>query len=198
MSEFEFVPFKKIPRLFRDCVITEKIDGTNAVIHISDEMVLTPGSRTRWISEAHDNYGFATWCMDNKEQLLTLGPGLHYGEWWGQGIQRKYGLTEKRFSLFNVKRWCLNGQEPKLLSTSTEGVEKKQSVLPPCVGLVPVLYEGEFDSDAVKYQSQCLQTYGSRAAPGFMDPEGIVVLHTAAGVMFKYTLEGDGHKGVNT
>jgi hypothetical protein len=28
-----------------------------------------------------------------------------------------------------------------------------------------------------------------------MDPEGIVVFHTAASVLFKKTLDGDGHKG---
>ena len=32
----EFVPFPKIPRLYKECVITEKIDGTNGVIYITD------------------------------------------------------------------------------------------------------------------------------------------------------------------
>jgi hypothetical protein len=193
----EHVPFKKIPRLFRDCVITEKIDGTNAVIHIDEEGVLTPGGRNRWLCKADDNFGFACWCMDNKTELLKLGPGLHYGEWWGQGIQRKYGLNEKRLSLFNVHRWCLSGTEPKVLSVSTEGVEKKQSVLPACVGLVPVLYEGPFLTHRIDEVSADLKLTGSKAVPGFMDPEGIVIMHTASGQLFKYTFGNDGHKGDN-
>ena len=52
-------------------------------------------------------FGFARWVETNRERLITLlGPGLHFGEWWGSGIQRGYGLTkgDKRFSLFNVER----------------------------------------------------------------------------------------------
>ena len=36
-----FKPFNKIPRLNRLCTITEKIDGTNGIIHI-EEVPLTP------------------------------------------------------------------------------------------------------------------------------------------------------------
>ena len=37
---------------------------------------------------------------------------------------------------------------------------------------------------------------GSYAAPGFMDPEGVIIWHEAAQIMFKKTLEKDGeHKG---
>ncbi len=32
----EFKEFPKIARLTRDCIITEKIDGTNASIYISE------------------------------------------------------------------------------------------------------------------------------------------------------------------
>lgn len=32
----EFEAFQKIPRLRRDCVITEKLDGTNAQVHITE------------------------------------------------------------------------------------------------------------------------------------------------------------------
>lgn len=89
----EFVEFPKMPRLSRECVITEKIDGTNAQIFIADDCeTMLIGSRTRWITPENDNAGFARWCMEHKEDLLRLGPGRHFGEWWGQGIQRNYGL----------------------------------------------------------------------------------------------------------
>ena len=103
----EFIKFPKLPRLSRDMVITEKIDGTNAQICISDSgLELKAGSCNRWVIPGDDNAGFAKWCEENRTELLRLGHGRHFGEWWGQGIQRKYGLSEKRFSLFNVSRWA--------------------------------------------------------------------------------------------
>ena len=118
-----FKPWPKILRLEkkRPPVFTEKIDGTNACIVIAyknpDENTIAfkdvdriitsiwAQSRTRLITPKNDNYGFAKWVEANWEDLLSLGEGYHYGEWWGQGIQRGYGLTEKRFSLFNTRRW---------------------------------------------------------------------------------------------
>ena len=100
-----FIEFPKIARLARECIVTEKIDGTNGVICITEDGDLFAGSRSQWITPAQDNYGFAKWVEGNKAELLKLGPGYHYGEWWGQGIQRNYSLREKRWSLFNVSRW---------------------------------------------------------------------------------------------
>lgn len=178
MSEIAFEAFRKIPRLRRGCVITEKIDGTNAQIFVPEDPAapLLFGSRNRWITPAQDNYGFATWATAHAEELRLLGPGRHFGEWWGSGIQRRYGLTEKRFSLFNAGRW---------------------SATPPpaCCGIVPVLYSGAFTETAVDEVLARLRAEGSVAAPGFMDPEGIVVFHPASGATFKVTLDGDGHKG---
>lgn len=170
----QFEAMDKIARLSRDCVITEKIDGTNAQVYIGDDGEFITGSRSRWITPEDDNFGFARWAHENKEELLKLGPGRHFGEWWGAGIQRKYGLTEKRFSLFNVRRW----RQPDV-------------VLPGCVSLVPVLYEGAFTLDAVNAALAELRLGGSRAAPGFMNPEGVVVFHVAAQQLFKKTLEKD-------
>ena len=44
-----------------------------------------------------------------------------------------------------------------------------------------------------------LKTHGSYAAP-FMNPEGVVIIHTAAGAMFKKTFEKDeaGKSGVKS
>jgi hypothetical protein len=98
---------------------------------------------------------------------------LHFGEWWGQGIGRKYGMAEKRFSLFNVKRW--------------ESTEFKT----PQLGVVPVLCRGMFDTGLIDLAMNTLRAFGSSAAPGFMKPEGVVVYHTAGNVLFKATIEGD-------
>lgn len=39
----EFKPFPKMARLKRQCLITEKIDGTNAQIFITEEPIDEPG-----------------------------------------------------------------------------------------------------------------------------------------------------------
>ena len=168
-----FFPFPKIARLSRDICVTEKLDGTNACIHITEDGRMFAGSRTRWITPAADNYGFSKWVERHGIELLLLGPGTHFGEWWGAGIQRRYGLTEKRFSLFNVGRWNAANQPPT------------------CCHVVPVLYKGPFSQKIIDDCLTVLCIGGSVAAPGFMNPEGIVVYHTAAKIMFKKTLEKD-------
>lgn len=187
----EFTPFPKLHRLSRDIVVTEKLDGTNAQIFIPDEeqsktfaRKVMAGSRTRWIEPGDDNFGFAAWVEQNWEELLQLGPGHHYGEWWGRGIQRNYGLEERRFSLFNVGRW-------KTVCSDADGYESA----PACCGVVPVLYEGPFETDAVDEVLKKLHDEGSVAAPGFMQPEGVVVFHTHSRQSFKKTLDkNDKHK----
>lgn len=169
----KFEAFPKIPRLRRTVWISEKIDGANAQVHITEDNRIFAGSRNRWITPADDNYGFAKWVLENTEELLKLGPGTHYGEWWGSGIQRRYGLDHKRFSLFNADRW------------------KDETTRPKCCHVVPTLYVGQHGDDAIEVCLNRLRTEGSIAAPGFMRPEGIVIYHTASRTLAKVTLEKD-------
>lgn len=193
----EFLPFGKIPRLRRSCLITEKIDGTNAQVCIervedwdnppTSNVVATAhgpdgtlyalraGSRNRYISPEADNAGFARWVEGNAADLTKLGEGRHYGEWWGQGIQRRYNQDRKRFSLFNAARW---GDDT--------GNER-----PACCDVVPVLYDGIFTTDAVEAAVQRLRDEGSLAAPGFTRPEGVIVYQVAARTYGKVLLEND-------
>ena len=189
----EFKEFSKIGRLSREIIVTEKIDGTNAQVLITEDGRIFFGSRTRWITPADDNFGFARWATEHTDELMKLGIGRHYGEWWGNGIQRGYGLPrgEKRFSLFNVSRWCLHGQEPAVIATPDPRITKMQDVLPECVGLVPTLFRGMFNAGPISTAIERLRTLGSVAAPGFMKPEGVVVFHTSNGALFKKTLEHD-------
>lgn len=192
----EFEEFQKIARLSRDCVVTEKIDGTNGVVLINEglepfellagrRVAFMVGSRTRWIFPEADNYGFARWAYEHEAELLTLGPGRHFGEWWGQGVQRKYGMAEKRWSLFNVARWSEDRDR-----------EKYPIDLPSCCNVVPVLRKGTFSTAMVESALNELRTSGSKAAPGFMQPEGVVIWHEAARVLFKQTLlKDDAPKG---
>jgi hypothetical protein len=171
-----FVGFPKIPRMSRaaQCVITEKIDGTNAHVLIQDGKFVAAGSRTRWITPGDDNYGFAAWAYENADALVGgLGDGHHFGEWYGRGIQRNYGLTERRFALFNTGRWS--------------GVP-----LPTGVDVVPVLYHGPFSIDTVDWELDQLWVEGSRAVPGFKNPEGVIVYLN--GSLMKHTFDGPKHQ----
>ncbi len=190
MTSFE--EFPKIARLNRECVITEKIDGDNAQIFITDlhddgdpdadsplayvdGLHIFAGSRTRWVYPLADNHGFAKWVLANAEELVKLGVGRHAGEWWGSGIRRGYGLVggHKEFSLFNTHKWT------------------DDTVRPKCCNVVPVLYQGLFSTEVVGTQIERLRTLGSVASPGFKRPEGVVIWHTHASTYFKATLEND-------
>jgi hypothetical protein len=192
----EFEAFPKLPRLNRGMVITEKIDGTNACVVIAQcerfpelsgpppialfthgvmgQIGIWTQSRKRMISPGkQDNAGFAGWVKDHGEELLGLGEGRHFGEWWGQGIQRRYDQDRKRFSLFNTSRWSENPERPE------------------CCDVVPVLAQADFSQDRIADELEKLGAFGSVAAPGFMDPEGVVVYLSAARSMFKVTLKDD-------
>lgn len=191
-----FQSWPSIARLNRDIVVTEKLDGTNAAVVIvsadqanqyaaaveshpfftmHDGLAFAAQSRSRFITpgKTTDNHGFAAWVLENREQLARLGVGRHFGEWWGKGIQRGYGLDHKRFSLFNTNRWFDNTDRPA------------------CCGVVPILHIGLMDQDMIRYHFEGLNRNGSVAAPGYMNPEGIVVYHTAAKTSFKWTFEND-------
>jgi hypothetical protein len=191
MTPPEFVEFPKIPRLSREIIVTEKIDGTCGVICITEDGGFFVGSRSRWITPQDDNHGFAKWAYEHKNELLALGPGRHFGEWAGLGIQRGYGLHEKRWYLFNATRWAVPGESLLPIPQQDPRVTKVQQYPPACCHVVPVLYRGVFDTSHVTDALSQLRDYGSVAAPGFMKPEGIVVFHILGNVGFKKTLERD-------
>jgi len=187
----EFKEFSKIGRLNREVIVTEKIDGTNGQVSIvlhdgnsgpnwdrtaqvtgKDGVLwdIYAGSRSKWITPNADNFGFARWVYEHAEELLQLGEGAHFGEWWGAGIQRRYGLAEKRWSLFNVHRWA----------------ESR----PACCHVVPVIARG-IGFGVVEDALATLRAHGSLAAPGFMKPEGVIAFHTQSNTGFKVTLERD-------
>ena len=157
----EFKEWPKIPRWSNEnYVITEKLDGTNGCIIITDMGDIFAQSRSRILDEtsAGDNFGFCKWVKGNKDDLLSLGVGYHYGEWWGYGIQRGYGLADRKFSLFNI--WMKD--------------------LPECVDKVPVV-ERTLELSVAR-----INELGSIAAPGYMKPEGLVMSATQnKGVRYK-------------
>jgi hypothetical protein len=172
----EFVPFPKIPRMNRHILITEKIDGTNASVHVSEDGQVWAASRNRWLEDGQDNYAWRAWVMQNKAELLKLGQGTHFGEWWGVGINRAYGKFDRSFHLFNALRWD---------SATPERTP------PTCCSVVPVLYSGDMDHGAIRASIDSLRSGGSVVQPGFMRPEGVVVFHSASRQNYKILLEND-------
>ena len=167
----EFIEFPKISRWSREIIITEKLDGMNGVIYNGIDGEFLVGSRTCWITPSTDMFGFAKWAYEHKQELQQLGHGLHHGEWWGCGIRRGYGLTEKRFSLFNTTKWGINR--------------------PICCHVTSILYQGVLTGDIVDKTLEQLKLHGSYSAPTFDRPEGIVIFHTAANICFKKTILND-------
>lgn len=217
----EFTPFPKIPRLNRGITITEKINGTNACIRIRDGAALEPGegvnavvatdsdtvlwaqSRKRFIQPGKaDNMGFAGWVAEHAEYLADfLGEGDHYGEWWGEGIQKNpYGIAGKRFSLFNTRRWSWLDWQQEMTPEQEIAVDDANAN---GVFVVPTLYTGAWINEqggfAPSTQIERLKTQGSFAANSSPYAEGIVIFTHASGTMHKVLAENDElPKGVTT
>lgn len=170
----DFAPFPKIPRLNRDVIITEKIDGTNALIFITPDNQIFAGSKNKWITIDEDNHGFAAFCNENKESLISLGPGIHRGEFYGFGINKNPHLkTTKRLALFNTK-----------YITDDEWKAK----LPSCCDVVPLLYTGPLSFNVINSLIDYLRRSGSGLGG---KAEGVIIYHTASGQGFKVTCEND-------
>lgn len=183
MSE-EFIAWPEIKQYKNGihCIVTEKVHGSNAQVLViidesvvvnedfSPEPIVKAGSRTRWLSPGKetDNYGFAQWVEDRKAEIVEkLGPGRHYAEFYGSGINHGYGLKEKRLALFNTRTFPPERPRP-------EGVD-----------VVPVLYSGPFSPEAVQQIMLELKANGSRLVPGNLSPEGIVIHFPAFGHSMK-------------
>lgn len=195
-GEPQFEGFPKMPRFNREVVITEKIDGTNGQIYIGEDGAVRAGSRNRWVTpgKATDNLGFAAWVEEHADALReALGPGRHFGEWFGQGIARNYGLKERRFALFNTSRWYDPKRLPEMVPEEIPHLIEVRTPVPDFLTVVPTLWitDGQNVSRVVAYLVDILPQTGSVAVPGFMSPEGIVVSHTAGNHLYKVLLEND-------
>lgn len=191
----QFEKFGSLTRFSQGWTITEKLDGTNGQIAfapielyegptdenscvILGELVMRAGSRNRWLTLDKDNAGFCWWAFNNAEELSKMGVGRHYGEWYGSGIQRGYGLSggDKRFALFNALRWTDNPDTPE------------------CCEVVHAFMLNEYVDNphgAAMGAMSLLKQEGSQHVRGFDNPEGIVMFHRKSGVAFKKTFDYD-------
>lgn len=175
MDDFKAYPkIEQIGKLYM--TITQKIHGTNAQILIQDLTnlqdgsicSLKAGSRNRWLTPEDDNYGFAKWVWENTDELIkVLGPGIHYGEWCGKGINNGEGLSTKVFVLFDWWKYADREKFPfhPFISETLQ------------IRTVPVLYTGPFSYEKIEEVMADLKANGSKLTPvnWFMKPEGVVI-----------------------
>lgn len=196
--------------------ITEKIDGTNACVVVfpvplgqagtlptpetlggfcwvydaqREDVAYLVGaqSRKRLIFPGQDNAGFAGWVQSYAVELFDLlGPGRHFGEWWGQGIQRRYGMNRKVFSLFNTHRWH------KIAEQRGDWEKHAESL---GMTTVPTMYEGRLSDYQIENCLNILRENGSFAASQWGFPgqkaEGIIIRHRDLGGNLKAFVEND-------
>jgi hypothetical protein len=174
----EYTKYPKTPRLYGgNCVITEKLHGTNGTLIFQKDGAMTCGSRNRALTrdKGGDNFGFLAWASERQRELFhILGEGVHSGEWCGPGIEgNNHELEERVFFLFDTTF------VPKLDHYSSQCAELQ-------LWHVPVLYEGKFTPDIVGRLMDELEHRGRWA-------EGVIVrLQSNQWSPLKVTFANDG------
>jgi len=113
-----------------------KLDGTCGIVQIDSEGNVTAQSRERILSIGKDNYEFCAWVTKNKSyfSILNRPPGYKlviFGEWCGQGIQRRTAISKigkKIFAIFAIqlgKEDDNNFNENSILYTDPEDINSK-------------------------------------------------------------------------
>ncbi len=86
-----------------------KLDGTNAGIQIHSDGRVVAQSRTQTLDTENDNLGFGAWVARQRQYFSALKkPELFviFGEWCGQGIQKRAAISKidrKVFVVFAVQ-----------------------------------------------------------------------------------------------
>jgi len=170
-EELKYPSFPSIERIENiRCFINEKIDGTNGMIEITKD-ALRFGSRNTYLSSKEDNHGFYKFCKEYItypvsdiiiRRLYPNNPPTYpvriYGEWFGKGIQRTYGLKARYFMPFNpyhadALTYC--------------GV--------PYIVYPAELYSGKFSVSQLELCMDDLKLRGSKVIEDYMNPEGVVI-----------------------
>jgi len=186
-----FKKWPSIPRLQNEIFhFSEKIDGTNSCVIIKDyqeaiesgqywfkiktldNYTIFAQSRNKLLTIDNDNFKFAQWVFDNAESLLNLGVGYHYGEWWGKGINTRYSIPEKRFSLFNTSLW--NNQNK-----------------PECCDIVPYLGTCDINTlqEKIQQTKDLLHITGSYVDTNCKNPEGFIIFCELQQQYYKWILD---------
>lgn len=103
-----------------------KLDGTNAGVQVLPDGRVLAQSRSQVLEAGNDNMGFAAWVAANSSYFSALkqaDPLVVFGEWCGQGIQKRAAISQigrKVFVVFAVQQG--NG----VASAATVEIEPEQ------------------------------------------------------------------------
>ena len=93
----QFEAFAKIPRFFRDVTISEKIDGTNAQVFVSEDGTVMAGSRSRWITRKRTTSVSRRGSLSTRTNCANLGlvgtSASGTGEAFNAGTVCKIGVS---------------------------------------------------------------------------------------------------------
>jgi hypothetical protein len=211
MSEpFDFEEFPKIPRLKREVVITEKIDGTNAQltwIKLDGELLLErakadpdvltiiPGQKDGDSAMAVKAGSRNRWIYPNGMRSEGKTDNFGFAAWAWEHATELFSLGEGRhfgewYGCGIQRGYDLPDKRFALFNVARWNTENPNR--PACCGVVPILARGEnIDDDLIMRE---LDANGSSAVYGYKQPEGIIVYHSASRQMYKRTFAQDGGK----
>jgi len=155
----EFREFGKIPRLNRNCTITEKIDGTNIRIPFSTKAASSPIGDSSYvgIGGRTANAQIPTFLLTHLQATFTMEKiaacfdpdtnGLLFGEGYGARIQKGGGnyRPDVSFRLFDVVVFGVDEHAWWLDWNNVEGIAAKLGI-----ETVPVISRAATLQDAVR------------------------------------------------
>jgi len=213
----EFKGFPKIPRLYRQAVWSEKLDGTNAAVGIVEYSFGTwvdgtPGMMKYVMGNPlpvdHPQYDglpdkeYLVYAQSRNRLISPADDNHGFARWVWDNAEK---LIELLGPGLHSGEWWGSGiyrgygltKGEKRFSLFNTGkwnraiVRSEAENTVPWLDVVPVVYQGIFSTEITDALKDTLRTNGSYAAPEFMRPEGIVIYHVAANSYFKTLLEGD-------
>jgi hypothetical protein len=202
-----FEKFNKIPRLSRDMVITEKIDGSNGQIYIASFQTLFDALKMPEYNDFFKQYTIAEEKIDgltyyifagSRNRWLSVDNGKNsdnhgFAKWVKENASELFKLGEGRHYGEWYGKGIQRGYELDEKRFALFNVNKwyDPDIRPKCCEIVPAIYEGLFDTNEINRILEELKLNGSYAVSEFMNPEGIVIYHKASGKLFKKTIVGD-------
>lgn len=92
-----------LPRVEYRCKV--KLDGTNAGVQVLPDGAVVAQSRSQVLVAGVDNLGFGAWVRAHAAYFSALAgkePVIVFGEWCGQGIQKRTAISSIARKLFAV------------------------------------------------------------------------------------------------
>lgn len=210
MGIIEFEAWPKTPRLNRDIVITEKIDGTNAAIQIikltdaNSELVY--GDLRQFPDEIDNDKVTAFYVVQgehfaviaqSRNRIITPGKGTDNAGFAGWVRENGSTLVQDLGEGIHYGEWWGQsiqhgyGMDHKVFSLFNTHRWGAASFITENLRVVPVLYAGPFDQSEINKVLEDLKAFGSYARAFHPKPEGIIIYHTAAKQVFKVLCEND-------